>query len=37
VVHLGRVLELADRARLLRDPELAAARMRTVLAVSGIE
>ncbi|HLN14982.1 MAG TPA: dihydrodipicolinate synthase family protein, partial [bacterium] len=24
VVHLGRVLELADRARLLRDPELAA-------------
>ena len=37
VVHLARVLELADRARLLRAPELAAARMRAVLTLAGIE
>jgi hypothetical protein len=37
VVHLSRLLVLADRARLLRDPELAAVRMRHVLALSGID
>jgi hypothetical protein len=37
IVHLGRILELADRARLLRFPDLAAARMRKVLALVGIE
>lgn len=37
IVHLAALLVLADRARLLRDPELAATRMRTVLALSGIE
>ncbi|HSK90873.1 MAG TPA: dihydrodipicolinate synthase family protein [Euzebyales bacterium] len=37
VVHLAKLLVLADRARLLRDPELAAARMRTLLALSGIQ
>ena len=34
-VHLGRVLELAADAGLLRDPDLAAARMRTWLDVAG--
>ncbi len=37
VVHLAELFVLADRAGLLRDPELAARRMRLVLAVSGIE
>jgi hypothetical protein len=37
VVHLAEILMLADQARLLRDPALAAARMRRVLAVAGIE
>ena len=37
VVHLAKLLVLADRARLLRDPELAASRMRTLLALSGIQ
>ena len=37
VVHLAEILVLADRARVLSDPELAAARMRKVLAVAGIE
>jgi len=36
VVHLARLLVLADQARLLRDPELAASRMRTLLALSGV-
>jgi hypothetical protein len=36
-VHLAKLLVLADRARLLRDPELAASRMRTLLALSGIQ
>jgi hypothetical protein len=35
-VHLAELFRLADRASLLRDPELAAARMRLVLALSGI-
>jgi hypothetical protein len=34
-VHLGRVLELAGTAGLLRDPDLAAARMRAWLDVAG--
>jgi hypothetical protein len=36
IVHLAELFVLADRARLLRDPELAAARMRRVLAVAGV-
>lgn len=35
-VHLAELFRLADRARLLRDPEMAAARMRPVLALAGI-
>jgi hypothetical protein len=31
------VFQLADAASLLRDPDLAVARMRTLLAVHGIE
>ena len=37
IVHLAQILVLADQARLLRLPDLAAARMRKVLAVAGIE
>lgn len=36
VVHLAELLVLADRAGLLRDPELAAARMSHVLALAGV-
>jgi Protein of unknown function (DUF993) len=36
LVHLADVFRLADRAGLLRDPELAVARMRLVLAVAGV-
>jgi hypothetical protein len=36
VVHLAEVFRLADQAGLLRDPELAAARMGTFLAINGI-
>jgi hypothetical protein len=36
LVHLAKLLVLADRARLLRDPELAAARTRLLLSLSGI-
>jgi hypothetical protein len=36
VVHLADLLVLADRAGLLHDPPLAAARMRHVLALAGI-
>ena len=36
IVHLGKVFRLADKARLLRDPELAVRRMRQVLALAGI-
>jgi hypothetical protein len=36
VVHLAELFVLADRAGILRDPEMAAERMRRVLAVSGI-
>lgn len=34
--HLAEVFRLADRAKLFRDPELAAERMRCLLAVHGI-
>ena len=37
IAHLGRILFLADRAGLLRDPELTADRFRKVLAVAGVE
>ena len=37
VVHLAQLFRLADAAGLLRDPELAAARMRSFLAVSGVD
>lgn len=37
VVHLAQILLLADRAKLLRDPELAAHRFRSILAVAGVE
>jgi Protein of unknown function (DUF993) len=37
IVHLAEAFRLADRAGLLRDPELACRRMRSLLAVSGIE
>jgi hypothetical protein len=36
VTHYAEVFRLADRARLLRDPDLAVARMRTLLALHGI-
>jgi len=36
VVHLAELFVLADRAGILRDPELAAERMRRVLAVAGV-
>ncbi len=37
LVHLAEVFRLADQAGLLRDPSLAAARMRTFLAVNGVD
>lgn len=37
IIHLSRLLILADEAGVLRDPDLAAARMRRVLALAGIE
>ncbi|MFN0160571.1 MAG: dihydrodipicolinate synthase family protein [Burkholderiales bacterium] len=36
ILHLAELFRLADAAGLLRDPELAAARMRAVLSVHGI-
>jgi hypothetical protein len=36
VAHLGELFVLADRARLLRDPELAVWRMRGILNLAGI-
>jgi hypothetical protein len=36
VVHLAELFRLADAASLLRDPDLALARMRTLLALHGI-
>jgi hypothetical protein len=37
VAHLGEQFRLMDAAGLLRDPEMATARMRSVLTVAGIE
>jgi hypothetical protein len=37
VLHLAEAFRLADRAGLLRDPELACRRMRALLAVHGLE
>ena len=37
VTHYAAVFRLADAARLLADPELAVARMRTLLALHGVE
>jgi hypothetical protein len=36
-LHLAELFRLADKAGLLADPERAAARMRRVLALRGIE
>ena len=36
ILHLADLFRLADAAGLLRDPDLATARMRAVLAVHGI-
>ncbi|WP_208246694.1 dihydrodipicolinate synthase family protein (plasmid) [Rhizobium sp. T1470] len=36
VVHLAELFRLADKARVLRDPDIAAARMKTILATIGI-
>ncbi|MEQ8346916.1 MAG: dihydrodipicolinate synthase family protein [Sneathiellaceae bacterium] len=36
LLHLADLLRLADSARLLRDPEIAARRMRNVMAVHGL-
>ena len=35
-LHLAEIFRLADAAGLLRDPDLAVARMRAVLAVRGV-
>jgi hypothetical protein len=37
ITHYAEVFRLADRARLLADPDLARARMRTLLALHGID
>jgi len=37
LVHLAELFRLADAAGLLRDPDLAAMRMRTLLAVHGVD
>jgi uncharacterized protein DUF993 len=37
IVHLAELFRLADAAGLLRDPDLAAARMRSLLAVHGVD
>lgn len=37
LAHLSELFRLADAAGLLRDPELAATRMKTVLAIHGVE
>jgi hypothetical protein len=36
LLHLAELFRLADRAGLLADPGLAAARMKTVLALHGV-
>jgi hypothetical protein len=37
ILHLAEIFRLADAAGLLRDPDLAASRMRALLAVHGVE
>ena len=37
VVHLAELFRLADRAGLLRDPDLAVARLRPLLTLAGID
>ena len=37
LIHFAEIFRLADAARVLRDPELATARMRKLLAVGGVE
>jgi hypothetical protein len=37
IVHLAELFRLADDAGILRDPDLATARMQKVLAVAGID
>jgi hypothetical protein len=37
LVHFAEIFRLADAARVLRDPELATARLRKLLAVGGVE
>jgi Protein of unknown function (DUF993) len=37
IVHFAEIFRLADRAGLLRDPELAVARMKHLLAVNGLQ
>jgi len=36
ILHLAELFRLADRAGVLKDPDLAAARMKAVLAVHGV-
>jgi hypothetical protein len=36
IVHLAELFRLADQARVLRDPDLAAARMKVILATAGV-
>jgi hypothetical protein len=36
MVHLAELFRLADEARVLRDPDLAVSRMKTILATAGI-
>jgi hypothetical protein len=37
LVHLAEIFRLADQAGILLDPDLAAARMRSVLNVAGLD
>jgi Protein of unknown function (DUF993) len=37
LVHLAELFRLADAAGLLRDPDLAIARMRKVMGIHGVE
>jgi hypothetical protein len=36
LVHLAELFRLADSARVLRDPELAASRIKHVMALGGV-
>jgi hypothetical protein len=36
LLHLAELFRLADKARVLHDPELAAARMKKLLALHGL-